>query len=129
MAGLKGFVCAGGLVLVFLAGCASIDVAGFFALQNQASGHDRVIAGSLEAVAQSAQTTLSQMGLAATLNRKGEAIYISRKTSRGAKFTLVLSREKTKDGEQTRIHVDWDGASDEPISLQVLAQLETLSRR
>jgi hypothetical protein len=129
MAGLKGFVCAGGLVLVFLAGCASVDVAGFFALQSQASGHDRVIAGSLEAVAQSAQTTLSQMGLAATLNRKGEAIYIASKTSRGAKFTLVLSREKTKDGEQTRVHVDWDGASDEPISLQVLAQLETLSRR
>ena len=129
MAALKGFVCAGGLVLVFLTGCASVDVAGFFALQSQASGHDRVITGSLEAVAQSAQTTLSQMGLAATLNRKGETIYIASKTSQGAKFILVLNREKTKDGEQTRVHVDWDGASDEPISLQVLAQLETLSRR
>ena len=124
-----GFVCAGGLALVFLSGCASMDLTGFFALQGQATGHDRVVAGSLEAVAQSTQTTLTQMGLAATLNRKGEAIYISSKTAGGAKFTLVLTREKTKDGEQTRVHVEWDGASDEQTSVKLLGQIEAQVRR
>ena len=125
----KGFVCAGWVMCVFLAGCASVDLTGFFSLQSQATGRDRVVAGSLEAVAQSAQSTLGQMGLAATVNRKGETIYIASKTTAGAKFTLVLTREKAKDGEQTRVHVEWDGASDDQIGFQVLAQLEALSRR
>ncbi len=129
MTGLKGFVCAGGLMFVLLAGCASFDLVSFFALQSQASGRDRVVAGSLETVAQSAQTTLSQMGLAATVNRKGEAIYVASKTAAGAKFTLVLTREKTRDGEQTRVHMEWDGASDDQTGFHVLAQLEALGRR
>jgi hypothetical protein len=125
----KGFVCAGGLAFVLLAGCASMDLSGFFALQGQTAGHDRVIAGSLETVAQSTQNMLTQMGLAATINRKGEAIYISSKTAGGAKFTLVLTREKTKEGEQTRVRVEWDGASDEQTSLKLLGQIEAQSRR
>lgn len=125
----KGFACAGGLALVLLSGCASLDLSGFFALQGQATGHDRVVAGSLEAVAQSTQTTLTQMGLAATVNRKGEAVYISSKTAGGARFTLVLTREKTKDGEQTRVRVEWEGVSDEQTSLKLLGQIETQVRR
>ena len=125
----KGFVCAGGLAFVLLSGCTSLDLTGFFALQGQNVGHDRVVAGSLEAVAQSTQTTLTQMGLIATVNRKGEAIYISSKTAGGAKFSLVLTREKTKDGEQTRVHVEWDGASDEQTSLKLLGQIEAQIRR
>ncbi len=125
----KGFVCAGGVTFVLLAGCASFDLVSFFSFQSQNSGRDRVVAGSLEVVAQSAQATLSQMGLAATVNRQGEAISIASKTAAGAKFTLVLNREKTKDGEQTRVHVEWDGASEEQTGFQLLAQLEALGRR
>jgi hypothetical protein len=125
----KGFICAGGLLFMLLAGCASFDLVSFFALQSQGPGRDRVVAGSLDVVAQSAQTALTQMGLAATMNRKGEAIYITSKTAAGAKFTLVLSREKTKDGEQTRVRLEWDGAGDEPFAGQVLAQLEAVGRR
>jgi len=88
-----------------------------------------VVAGSLEVVAQSAQASLTQMGLAATVNRQGEAVSIASKTAAGAKFTLVLTREKTKDGEQTRVRVEWDGASDEQMGFQLLAQLEALSKR
>jgi hypothetical protein len=137
----KGLVCAGGLAFLLLAGCASFDVAGFpilgrfqtvgydVSLQSPTPGRDRVVAGSLEVVAESAKTSLSQMGLAATVNRKGEAIHIASKTAAGAKFTLVLTREKTKDGEQTRAHVEWDGARDDQIDFKLLAQLETLGRR
>ena len=129
MTRLKGFVCAGGLAFGLLAGCASFDVVSYFSLQSQTSDRDRVVAGSLEAVAESAKTSLSQMGLAATVNRKGEAIYLASKTAAGAKFTLVLTREKTKDTEQTRVHMEWDGTRDDQIAFQVLTQLETLSRR
>jgi hypothetical protein len=125
----KEFVCAGGLAFVLLSGCTSLDLTGFFALQGQNIGHQRVVVGSLEAVAQSTQTTLTQMGLVATVNRKGEAIYISSKTAGGAKFTLVLTREKTKDGEQTRVHVEWDGTSDEQTSLKLLGQIEAQVQR
>jgi hypothetical protein len=117
------------LALAVISGCASLDLTGFFALQGQTPGLDRVVAGSLEAVAQSTQTTLTQMGLAATVNRKGEAVYISSKTAGGAKFALVLTREKTKDGEQTRVHVEWDGAGDEQTSLKLLGQIEAQIRR
>jgi len=125
----KGLVCAGGLAVVLLAGCASFDLVSVFSLPSQTTGRDRVVAGSLEVVAQSAQTTLGQMGLAVTTNRKGEAIYIDSKTSSGAKFTLVLTREKTKDGEQTRARVEWDGARDDQTGFQLLAQLEAFGRR
>jgi hypothetical protein len=129
MSWLKGFICASGLACVLLAGCASFDLVSVFSLPSQATGHDRVIAGSLEVVAQSAQTTLGQMGLAATTNRKGESIYIDGKTRAGAKFTLVLTREKTKDGEQTRARMEWDGTRDDQIGFQLLAQLEAFGRR
>ena len=125
----KGFVCAAGFMFLFAAGCASTDLTAFFALQSQTPSHDRVVSGSLEVAAQSAQTTLQQMGLAATVNRKGEAIYIASKTSSGAKFTLVLTREQSKNGEQTRVHIEWDGPRDEQIGFQLLGQLETLNRR
>jgi hypothetical protein len=129
MTRLKGLVCAGGLGFMLLAGCASLDVVSYFSLQSQTPSRDRVIAGSLETVAESAKTSLGQMGLAASVNRKGEAIYIASKTATGAKFTLVLTREKTKEGEQTRAHVEWEGARDDQIDLKFLAQLESLGRR
>jgi hypothetical protein len=129
MTRLNGFACAGGWTLVLLAGCASLDLVSFFSLQSQTSGRDRVVAGSLDVVAQSAQTSLSQMGLAATVNRQGEAIYVASKTATGAKFTLVLTRENTKDGEQTRVRLEWDSASDEQTGFQLLSQVETLTRR
>ncbi|HLJ96354.1 MAG TPA: hypothetical protein VKU02_24485 [Gemmataceae bacterium] len=126
---LKGFVCAGGFVAVLLAGCASLDLVSVLSLPSPTTGHDRVVAGSLEVVAQSAQTALGQMGLAATVNRQGETIRIASKSPSGAKFTLVLTREKTKDSEQTRAHVEWEGASDDQMGLKVLAQLESGSHR
>ena len=92
---LKGFVCVSGLTFVLLAGCASFDLVSVLSLPSQTTGRDRVVAGSLEVVAQSAQTTLGQMGLVATTNRKGEAIYIDSKTPAGANslsliFQLIL---------------------------------------
>ena len=119
-------VCAGGCVLLALAGCKSSDVAGLFALQSD--GHDRVIAGSLETVSQSAQGTLTQMGFATSTNRKGDSVRISAKTAQGSTFTLVFTKDKQKDSEQTRVHIEWDGKSDEGMGFQILGQLEAGNR-
>ena len=121
--------CAGAFALVLLAGCASVDLVSFFALQSDGNGRDRVFVGSLDAVAQSTQNTLSQMGLAATMSRKGDAIYIASKSSSGASFTLLLTKEKSNGAEQTRVHVEWDGKQDDQTGFQVLANLESLTRR
>ncbi len=121
-------VCASALTML-AAGCKTLDVAGIFSLQSDAAGRDRVVAGSLEAVAQTTQTSLTQLGFAAVMNRRGEAIYIASKTGSGSGFTVVLTREKTKDGEQTRVHVEWDGGKEDQVGFQLLSQIETAHRR
>jgi hypothetical protein len=103
-------------------------MANFFLLQSDSSGRERVIAGSLDAVAGSCQASLSQMGFSATVSRQGDTIRIASKTASGARFTLVLMREKGKDGEQTRLRIEWDGNSEDQVGFQLLAQVESLHR-
>jgi len=125
----KRIVYAGMLILSALAGCASYDVSSFFLLQSDASGHERVVAGSLDSVAESAQATLTRLGFSATMTKQAESIRILSKTSTGTKFTLVLTREKTKEGEKTRVRIEWDGGSSEQISFQLLSELEAIRAR
>jgi hypothetical protein len=114
-----------------LAGCSSLNnVAGYFALASDASGQDRLVAGSLESVAQSTQGTLSQLGFSASQSQRGDSIYISSKTATGASFTLVLTRAKQADGsEKTKIHLDWNGAKDDQTGVHILGQLDGTTRR
>jgi hypothetical protein len=118
-------ICVIGLLVAGVAGCASLDISGLFSFESDSSGKDRVIAGSLESVAYSTQATLNQMGLATVVSRKAETVRISSRTSSGASFAMVLTREKTKDGEQTRVRIEWDGAADEPMAGQILAKLQS----
>src|SRR5438046_2759559 len=99
-------VCAGALAFLLVAGCKTFDnVAGFFALQSDGSGQDRLVAGSLETVAQSTQATLTQLGFGVQSQaQKGDSIYLYSKTAAGVGFTLVLTRVKDKDGEKTNVH-------------------------
>jgi hypothetical protein len=115
--------CVAGLWLALLAGCKALDGTGLFALQTDASGRDQVVAGSLEVVSHSAQTALSQLGMVAVVNQSGETIRIHSKTPRGAAFTLVLNRDKSNGTEQTRVHVEWESASDDQIGLDLLARI------
>jgi hypothetical protein len=118
-------VCAAGLTLLLLAGCKNVsNVAGFFALDNGTGGQDRVMTGSLEAVAESTQGTLRQLGFTATRTEKNDAIYLASKTASGASFTLVLTRIKGKNGESTKVHIEWNGPKDDSIGLSILGQVE-----
>jgi hypothetical protein len=129
MVGIRNLVCAVALFLGLLAGCANLDLASVFLLQSDASGRDRLVAGSLDAVAESAQSSLTQLGLSASVTRQGESVRIASRTSSGAHFTLVLTREKGKDGEQTRVRIEWDGGSEDQVGFQLLSQIESLHRK
>jgi hypothetical protein len=123
-------VCISGLAILLVAGCSSLaDYTGFFALDSGANGNDRMVAGSLEAVAQSTQNTLTQLGFAATRTQKDDAVYITSKTASGASFTLVLTRAKGMSGEKTNVHLEWNGAKDDSTGLHILGQLEANSKK
>jgi hypothetical protein len=122
MVRVKWLVGAIGLSLLFLAGCGSLNsFSGLLGFQS--SNGDVVIAGSAESVAQSAQDALGRLGLMAVINQRGEAIYVSGKTSKGARFTLVLTEDKAKDLRQTRVRLQWDDARDDELEVQLMATL------
>ncbi len=108
-----------------LAGCSNfqVDFASMTRLKSASLGRERVVSGSLESVASSTQSTLNQMGFVVNTSRKGDTIRVSSKTSSGAAFSLVLTRIKTEAGEQTKVQMEWEGASDDNLGLQILAQL------
>lgn len=112
-----------GVALALTAGCTSADTLNFLFLQSSPKNGERVIAASVDSVAQSLQATLGQRGMDVTVNKKGDNVYVSSQTKNGIKFAFVLAREKTKDGEQTRLHIEWENGKDEEMGLQILAQL------
>ena len=113
-------MCAGALLL---AGCASSDVAGVIGLKTDG---DRLVDGSLDVVAQRTKDRLDGLGLRAEVNKRGEAVYIDSMFN-GARFTLVLTSEKTGQTEQTRIKLQWvDKASGDAARL-ILVRLEDVA--
>jgi hypothetical protein len=120
--------CAVGLCFVLVVGCSTLDLAGLFALNND--GNERVITGSLEGVAKSTQSALTQVGFTAIQTRNGDTIRIASKTAGGKSFTVVLKSARGPNGEETtRVRIEWDGEGDQQIGLQLLAQIETAARR
>lgn len=123
-------VCAIGGLLLAVAGCANSDIAGLFLLQKQGPNGDRVVAGSLETVAQSTQTSLRQLGLAAELTPYGEQVYIHSATRDGIQFALVLSRQRSAQGaEQTRIRFEWLDHGDPAAGSQIMAKIDAQTRK
>jgi hypothetical protein len=111
-------------------GCSTLDLGGFLTLSGAADGNERTIAGSLDAVAKSTQSGLTQMGFQASLARNGETIRIASMTATGKKFTLVLKAVKGPNGEETtKVRVEWDGEGDQQTSLQLLSQVESAAKR
>jgi hypothetical protein len=110
-------------------GCENMDKIGaFFTVECEPSPNDRVINASLDQVSVKTQTTMSSLGYATTLNRQGEEIHISAKTSNGAKITVILASVKSKDGEQTKAHIDWEGGRDEQTGMLILNKVQAIGR-
>ena len=107
------------------AGCENMDkVSAFFSLEGETTGKDRVINAPVEQVKVRAQLTLSSLGLVANESRQGEEVRISSKESNGCKFTIILTAVKTKDVEQTRARIEWEGARDDQTGFLILSRLE-----
>src|SRR5690349_7151224 len=105
---------AGAWVLLMIGGCSALDLTGYFAVPGGESSRDRVLAGSLEAAVQSTQASLKFLGMSAAVTQDGETVRIASQTPTGARFTLVLTREKGQQGEQTRVQLQWNGNADDP---------------
>jgi len=116
--------CAAAVLLLGLAGCPGTDSINLGLLQGGTPGGDRVVAGSLETVSQSAQGLLSELGLVAVSTREGEAIRVRARTPKGTTFSLVFTRAKDGDLERTRVQVEWENGREEQLAFQVLDGLE-----
>ncbi len=117
----------GAVCTLFLqnAGCENMDkVSAFFTVESEPSVNNRVINAPLDQVSVTTQTTLSSLGYAAMVNKQGEEIRISAKNSIGGKLTVILTALKTKDGDQTRAHIEWEGKPDDQTGLIILANLQ-----
>ncbi len=129
MGTMKWSVCAAGLMALGLAGCESSQLTGFFAMQNNANGHERVVTASVDTVAQSARATLSDLGMVATITKQGDSVRVASKTARGTQFTLVLQRDVVNGQEQTRARIEWADGREDPIGGQILAALDVTTKR
>lgn len=120
-------VCAWGLLILGLAGCASLESFNLL-LQSTASGRDRLVSGSPQSVSLATQATLNQLGLTAVVNEQAGAIRISSATRTGQRFLILLTRIEKEQSERTRVHIEWEGTGDEQTGFQILSQLEVQTR-
>jgi hypothetical protein len=119
---------AAGVLLLGLAGCQLTDFSVLAYLQG--AGPDRVVAGSLETVSASYQDSLRELGLFTRASRDGDTVRITatKNEANGQKrFTLVLTRHKTEQGEQTRVRIEWENGADAALEAHLLSRAEVKS--
>jgi hypothetical protein len=117
-----------GVLLAGIVGCSTLDSLGLNLTQTSTPGQERVVVGSLESVAETTQGSLQQLGIATVLTHEGEDLRISYKTSTGDKFSLLLIRVRTPQGERTRIRIEGDKTGgNEPTFLRIVGQFEAAS--
>jgi hypothetical protein len=116
-------ICAGAGLALSLAGCANTNFAGLFFAQSAAPTGDGVVEGKLDVVAVAMQAKLSRLGFNMVLTHEGEAIHLTSTTKNGATFTLVLTREQTAQGEQTRIKLQWGNGYDREAAVQIQSEV------
>jgi len=113
-----------GLVWV-AAGCSNLDVLGMLALRGTPDGNERVVAGSVNAVAETTKASLARLNLKADVTTDGQKMYVDTATRTGARFRFVLTREISPAGERTRIRVEWlDTRRDEEVTFNLLSTVE-----
>jgi hypothetical protein len=114
-----------GVWVLLLVGCALTDSAGFLFFQS--GGDERVVVGSVEAVAQATQEQFGRLGLQAEVTPQGEALHIDSATPTGQRFRLILTREKSGNVEKTRMRIEWQGQPNHDMNLHILGRLEQIS--
>ena len=117
----SGTLCAGGLLLLVLAGCATDSFSFFFG--GTTTGHEQVISGSVDNVSASVQGMLTQNRIAVASQREGEDVRLNCTAPDGQHFFLVFSREKAATGERTHVRLGWEKQADEQLSHLVVGVL------
>jgi hypothetical protein len=120
----SGGLCAAGVVLLVVAGCAIPESFGLNFFQTTAPGHDRVVAASLESVSESTQAGLRRLGMSVVATPQGEDLRIAARTAAGEQFVVVLTRVKTEQGERTRVRLEGGTGSHEQTVFQILARVD-----
>ena len=96
MSGTRGVLYTLGLTVALAAGCTSADTFTALLLQSDAKGDDRVIAASVDSVSESVSASLSQLGMAAKMSRRGEAVLIASSLT----MALAVHAAQTHDRKQ-----------------------------
>jgi len=122
--------CAGAGLMMFLVGCDSVTwfIKGDFP-NGDPSSDGSVVVGKLDDVALSAQAKLQGLGLKVNMTREGEAVHLASATRSGAAFKLVMTREMTAQGEQTRIKLQWGNGYDRAAAVQILSEVAPKATR
>jgi hypothetical protein len=111
--------------LAALIGCKSSELSGFLALQQAESS--QIVVGTPNEVALSVKTSLEKLSLKVEASEQGDqgnAYYLTCRTKSGARFKLVLTRDKSGTAEQTHIRLDWLDARDATFGLHLLADVK-----
>ncbi len=118
MYGRMGIVCAGALLLA-ATGCAALRL-GNTTVEVGVKVNEQVVNDKLENVAMRIEKEMRRLGLEVALSAEGETVRLTSTTKSGQKFVVLVSRAKGPQGDQTRVHVDWDQAPDKDLWLQLL---------
>ena len=120
--------CAAGVLFLVLGGCTLPEQFNLSWFQTTTPGGDRVVAASLESVSQSTQAGLRKLGFQAEVVTEGENIRIVAKTAAGDQLQFVLTRQKTEQGEQTRVRLDHFNNGHDQTLFRLLADIEVNRR-
>jgi hypothetical protein len=97
--------------------------------QSATPGRERVMSASLDSVSESTQAGLRRLGMQAEAIAQGDNIRIMAKTTTGDQLEFVLTREKTDQGERTRVRLEkWNNSYDQ-VLFRLLADLEIDNKR
>jgi hypothetical protein len=115
--------------LAALPGCAPSEISNFLLFTGQGPAGERTIAGNLETVAEATQSSLLKMGIVAMRSDRDGAVYLTGATRTNARFTLILTRERTPTGEATHARVQWPDERDPEGHEQILANVVSQKRQ
>jgi hypothetical protein len=116
--------CAAGVLFLVLGGCTLPEQFNLNWFQTTALGGDCMVAASLDSVSLSTQAGLQRLGFRAEAITQGDNVRIVAKTASGDQLEFLLMREKTDQGERTRVRLEkYNNAHDQTL-FRLLSEVE-----
>jgi hypothetical protein len=120
---------AAGAILLVFAGCVVPEYFKLNYFQGGDSGNDRVVAASIDIVAQAAQLGLRGVGMKVEVTPQGQDIRLVAGNSFGDELSVLLSRVVDEKGERTRVRIEAGSKEQTQILFGILARFEPEQRR